>query len=286
MKEWVDQLRFLEQSRGTYSQSCQDRVLDHVFSHTKTVNPQPYCVEFGFNSDSLTTGSGSNVAKLVLERGWKSLLLDGSRENRSINLYKHFLTSQNICDVFASYRVPREPEYISIDVDSTDLWLFEALLSTYRALLYSVEYNANFPLHCAITKVNNPAETWKGDACYGASLKALTMVAQAHGYSLLWVVPGLDAFFIRNDLIDDGTELITFPYRRWKFCTGLPEHLRASHPEQINSFLDYEVYLESGGDTLAGRRKAARVCRRLLLGNSMQQFYRKFRRFLNHGHNN
>lgn len=38
------------------------------------------------------------------------------------------------------------------------------------------------------------------------------MVAESNGYSLLWVVPKLDAIFIRNDLIDDGSAEICFPF--------------------------------------------------------------------------
>ena len=177
--------------------------------------------QFGFNSTSLTGGSGSNTASLILNENWDSLLLDGSNENPAINLRKHFLSSSNICDVFRKYNVPREPEYISIDVDSTDLWLFDALLENYRAMVFSVEYNSHFPLDKAITFPNSPEERYEGDRGYGASLKALNMVASEHGYSLLWVVPPLDAFFIRNDLIEDGTGNVVFPLEKWRSCTKI-----------------------------------------------------------------
>ncbi len=150
------------------------------------MNPTPFCVEFGFNSPEMLKGSGANVASLVLEKKWDSLLLDGDNENAAINLHRHFLTTSNICGIFQQYGVPKEPEYVSIDVDSTDLWLFEAILKKYKAMLFSVEYNANYPIDAAITFPNDPNERWQNDRGYGASLKALSyyqMLCPARNWS-------------------------------------------------------------------------------------------------------
>jgi hypothetical protein len=114
-------------SQGYYSQSYQDVLLDEIFKNIGTKNIPPFCVEFGFNSGSFTEGTGTNVANLVLNKNWNCLLLDGDNENADINLHKHLLTSGNISEIFRAYNAPKVPEYISIDVDSTDLWLFRAL---------------------------------------------------------------------------------------------------------------------------------------------------------------
>lgn len=178
MKRWVEELEHARFGAGRYSQSYQDQLLDLIFANVATVNRPPYCVEFGFNSTSLTEGSGANVAKLVLEHGWQGLLLDGEHDNPAIGLHRHFLLPSNIAEVFRRYGVPQQPEYVSIDVDSIDLWLFEALLPAYPALVFSVEYNANYPLDAAITFPNDAQQHWQRDRGYGASLKALTLLAQ------------------------------------------------------------------------------------------------------------
>lgn len=266
MKDWIKQLEQRHFGSSSYSQSYQDALIDFVFDNISTVNEKPFCVEFGFNSDSLTVGTGANVSKLVLEHGWDSLLLDGTHQNSEINLYRHFLTPDNICGIFKQYGVPKEPEYISIDVDSLDLWLFEAILRDYRALLFSVEYNANYPLDKAITFPNDPTEHWERDCGYGASLRALTMVAEQNGYSLLWVIPPLDAFFIRNDLIDDGSGDIVFPFTKWKGCTGISIHARLKRRERVSIFMDYEVYQQTNGDIAASRAAGRVACEQYLLG--------------------
>ncbi len=251
--------------RGKYSQSYQDVLLEQIFAQIGVRNTPPFCVEFGFNDASLTGGSGSNVANFVLHHGWQCLLLDGSHANPSINLHQHFLTAKNICDVFAEHGVPAEPEYISIDVDSTDLWLFRALLSRYKAMIYTVEYNSCFPMECAITFPDDASERWQGDRGYGASLKALQIVGVENGYALLWVVPPFDAVFIRNDLLDDGSDDLSFPLSTWKLATSLNHHPGLKDASRSNLFLDYETYVRSQGDLTESRRSARNVARQALL---------------------
>ena len=265
MKQWVRDLASVKWSRGKYSQSYQDILLERIFEHIGVRNTPPFCVEFGFNDPSLTGGSGSNVANFVLHHGWRCLLLDGGHANPLINLHRHFLTAENVCDVFAEHGVPAEPEYISIDVDSTDLWLFRALLTRHKAMVYTVEYNSSFPLERAITFPNDASEGSQGDRGYGASLKALQMVAAEGGYSLLWVVRPLDAVFIRNDLIEDGSGELAFPLSRWKHATSFNHHRILKDAARSDLFLDYETYVQSGGDLAASRWSARDVARKSLL---------------------
>ena len=280
MKDWIKGLNDTKFGSGSYSQSYQDELLDIVFSNIGTANSPPFCVEFGFNSRSLTGGSGANTASLVLKGNWDSLLLDGDNENPEINLHRHFLDSSNISDIFRKYNVPKQPEFISIDVDSTDLWLFDAIVKDYKAMVFSVEYNSHYPLESAITFPNDAHEKWERDRGYGASLKALTMVANKYGYSLLWVVPARDAFFIRNDLIDDGTNQICFPFEMWESCTNRICHKPLRNRERASIFIDYEVYVSTNGDLAKSRQSAYPICKKYLLDSIPRKASRIARRVL------
>jgi hypothetical protein len=282
MKNWIAALKEKTFSRGHYSQSYQDILIDEIFSNIGTTNNPPFCVEFGFNAKSLTEGSGANVSNLVLNKKWASLLLDGDNENADINLHRHLLTSEDICKIFRTYNVPKIPEYISIDVDSTDLWLFQALLKEYRAMLFSVEYNANFPLDASITFPNDVNQRWEIDRGYGASLKALTSVANSHGYSLLWVVSPLDAFFIRNDLIDDGSGDLVFPFSIWSACTNRAVHSPLKNEKRLRLFVDFDEFIRSGGDIAGSTRSAHKTCKAFLTDSMDIQSIRRrgFNRFL------
>lgn len=265
MKRWVEEIATARCPRGRFSQGGQDAILAEIFRHVGTVNAPPFAVEFGFNAAALDGGSGANVARLVLEEGWRAILFDGGHENATINLHREFLTSANIVEVFARHGVPAEPDYVSIDLDSTDLWIFRALLPRYRARVFSVEYNVHFPLEAAVTFPDDTAERWEQDRGYGASLAALSMVAREHGYSLVAVEPKLDAFFVRDDLLDDGSGTLAPPLDTWRGCTGMAFHPPLARPERAGIFLDYDVWRRTGGDVAAARRAAGPVARRHLL---------------------
>jgi len=271
MKRWVEELAATEFPKGRHSQGGQDGVLRAIFEQIGTVNTPPLAVEFGFDCDSLAGGFGSNVANLVLHHGWRAVLLDGGHENAAINLHREFLTSANIVEVFTRHGVAPEPDYVSIDLDSTDLWVFRALLKSFRARVFSVEYNSHFPLDAAMTFADDPAERWQQDRGYGASLRALALVAEEAGYSLVTVVPKLDAFFVRNDLLDDGSGRLVPTLETWRPATSLLFHAPLRDPSRVGIFLDYEVWQKTGGDLTASRAAARGVSEQCLLGGEAKR---------------
>lgn len=269
MKSWVRDLAHRRFPPGPCSQGGQDGILAEIFRHVAPVNTPRFAVEFGFNADSFDGGSGANVARLVRDEGWRALLLDSGHENPAINLHREFLTAANIVDVFRRHGVPECPDYVSIDLDSTDLWIFRALLPHYRPPVYSVEYNAHFPLGASITFPDDPAERWQVDRGYGASLSALVAVAAEQGYSLVAVEPRLDAFFVRDDLLDDGSGSLVPPLERWRDVTGMYVHAPLRDPARAAIFLDYAVWRDSGGDLAASRAAALAVSKRFLLRSGL-----------------
>jgi hypothetical protein len=249
--------QFPEGNRKVYSQRNQDIIIHNIFKQIGTTNK--FCVEFGWNSDTLTGGSGPNTANLIVNEKWDSLLLDQNNENPAINLHRHSLTPDNICDIFQQHNVPTSPDYVSIDVDSIDLWLFKAILKKYKPRLVSVEYNAHFGVNEAITLPQGAS--YLGGRGYGASLKALKLVGDEFGYSLISVETPLDAFFVRNDLWD--TKKVP-PLNSWAPCCaegGKSGHDPIPNKEDANLFLDYEVYLETNGDLKQSRKAALPIAR-------------------------
>ena len=243
---WINEIQ--SQNKKIYSQGNQDGVLEYIFKNIGTTNK--FCVEFGFNSNTLTGGSGPNVARLVIEDKWNFLLLDGDHENASINLYREFITPENIGNIFKKYLVPIEPDYISIDVDSTDLWLMKSLLiNGYKPRLISIEYNANYSLEQSytITCKERPVIFHHiGDMVYGASLLALNKVAEEFGYSLIGVVSCLDLFFLRNDLLTSPIPSII----NFRNLTEIPCHTTTSEERLAEYVVEYPSMNPISDDTI------------------------------------
>jgi hypothetical protein len=75
----------------------------------------------------------------------------------------------------------------------------------------------------------------------------------------------LDAVFVRNDLIEDGSGELAFPLSRWKHATSFNHHPCLKDASRSDLFLDYETYVQSAGDLAASRRSARDVARKSLL---------------------
>jgi len=220
------------------SQGNQDRVLHSLFNHHRLGATNKFYVEFGFNQDSYDeAGSGPNTERMYKRDGWKGLEMDGSHENVTMNLRKEFITRENVASLFDKYDVPKEPDYVSVDIDSCDLWVFLGIVeSEFRPRVFTVEYNAYWPLEKSVTNVCKRSDgelyRWHGDNMHGASLGALNKAANENGYSIVYVTKVLDAFMVRKDLICPGTEL---PIETFRDMTGLEKavHKNPASPEEL-----------------------------------------------------
>eukprot|EP01041_Mallomonas_annulata_P010975 gene10975-22932_t len=243
---WVLKAKSME--KRVFSQGGQDGVLEYVFNNINSTNQ--YFVEFGFNSDNYEHGSGANTANLFA-KGWKGLLLDGAFSNDSINLHKEWITPDNICSLFRKYKVPISPDYVSIDIDSVDLWLFRAILKcNYKPRVVSVEYNSNF--HPSSFLTCDIYCKWNGDSLYGASFGALNLVAKEYGYTAIAVITYLDIVFVRNDLLTDAN----FPKRIQFKGIHKPLHKFSTMEAIATHLLDYNVFQSTSGNVSEARREA------------------------------
>lgn len=206
-----------------FSHQTQDYVIDALFRHVGTTN----CVyvEFGAPQRTLPWQSGlnadplSNSKMLQLLHGWKGLLMDGGYERSDIFLKQEFITASNIVSLFDKWKVPKEPDFVSIDIDSCDLWVFFALTEVYRPRVVIVETAPWYKpddagtLSCGYGGVgtsvpsefsagwNAPFFEQHGLAPGGA--KAMRLAARARGYTPVWLEPEIcnDVIFVRDDLL-------------------------------------------------------------------------------------
>jgi hypothetical protein len=139
----------------------------------------------------------SNTVNLRLNKGWGGLLMDS--QPLSDIVMQETITRENINELLDKY-VVSEVDYLSIDLDGNDYWVWEEIKITPRVV--SIEYNSKFRYDESFAIEYNENHQWQGDDCYGASLLALQKLGIKKGYTLVCIVSELDAFFIRNDLVD------------------------------------------------------------------------------------
>lgn len=238
------------------SEGGQDGVLEYIFYNIGTRSN--FFVEFGWN-----TNMGANSYHLQMFHNFTGLLLDGGTKGMQENhlMRQHFITSTNIVELFRNYSVPIEPDYVSIDIDSADLWVFRAIVtSEFRPRVITVEYNINFPISSTITCDERCRVPWQGCKLFGSSFGALNMVAEEFGYKLVAVVERLDMVFVRKDELKN-TEIPSI--YQFEMHTGKP-YLK-SCTNKFGNFgteyvkehaVDYAVWRTTGGNWNASKISA------------------------------
>ena len=210
-----------------YSQNGEDGVIQFLVSRVAIENER--FVEFGVGDYS-----EANTRFLALHDRWSGLVIEGNpnevrRLKRDqtfwrfdITVVSAFITNDNINRILADNGMTGEIGLLSIDVDGNDYWIFDAI-SVVRPAIVIVEYNHRFGSERAVTVPYDPRfrrESHYSNIYYGASLRALCLVAQRKGYAFVGCESfGVNAFFVRRDLMTDRLREVSIEegYRPGRF---------------------------------------------------------------------
>jgi hypothetical protein len=237
------------------SQNGEDGVIAEILRRIGA--PARFFVEFGAED-----GREGNCAALA-EDGWAGLLIEADpakhaalaerwRDRPDVRTRNDRLVPETIEDVFRAEQVPAEPAVVSIDVDSIDWYLWEAL-ETFRPRLVVIEYNASLPPGRKLVQPRELAGEWDGTDFFGASLAALEALAERKGYALVHTERhGVNAFFVRSDLVGDlptGRAALRRPANYFGSGAGHPRDL------QNRPWVD----LDAGGELVRLDQRASAV---------------------------
>ena len=207
--KYQDLKRVTQCGYKVYSQNDEDGIIQEIFKRigckAKTF------VEFGVEN-----GLENNTLKLLLE-GWSGLWLEGSGEHVAsiqkkfpdvisegrLSIKQAFIDKDNINDLIQPH-YEGDLDLLSIDIDGNDIYILQAL-TVVKPRVIIVEYNGKFPPPMSIAQAYNAEHRWRGTDYGGSSLTAIVKVAAEKNYSLVGCnVMGVNAFFVRNDLIGDS----------------------------------------------------------------------------------
>jgi hypothetical protein len=197
---------------SVHSQFGEDGVLAWIFSKiepkTKTL------VEVGCGS-----GRQCNTAHMVLNLGWRGLLIDGSAQNvreareffkyllpwqlyAQTQIEQHFVTVENINEILLRHRTLASPDLLTIDIDGNDYWIWEAITAIDPQVVV-VEYNSTYgKKEALVTPYQERFDAYAQHPLglyHGASLQALCVLAQKKGYAFIGCESnGANAFFVKQ----------------------------------------------------------------------------------------
>ena len=146
--------------------------------------------------------------KILRERwGWNGLSIDNNNENPSINLVKEWVSKENIVQILKENHVPKNINYLSIDIDGNDFYVLKEILEYLETDIIVCEYNGSHLPDVDAVIEYDPVFVWDKTDYAGASLLAMKKLMDWWGYSLIYCTSfGLNAFFINNRLLNNFGE--------------------------------------------------------------------------------
>ena len=207
-REWHATPEDFEFSR--YSQNGEDGILLYLLASIGAENH--HIVEIGTED-----GHECNSANLILHFGWHGWLIEcdaamargaerffrGHGAGDRVVVMNERALPENIDALLSHQDIPREIDILSIDIDSHDYWLWQAL-TVLTPRLVVIEYNASFGPSQSVTipYAERPPLSRRQHRYYqGASITALQRLAARKGYDLVaGDSRGVNAFFIRRDI--------------------------------------------------------------------------------------
>lgn len=201
-----------------FSQFGEDGILQYLIRKIG-IDPE-LCtfVEFG-----VETYEEANTRFLLINDNWSGLIIDGSPASiarvRNSSIYWRngltavaaFIDADNINQLIGDNGFRGEIGLLSVDIDGNDYWVWDRI-DVVNPVIVVAEYNSVFGSDHAITVPYDPG-FMRGNAHYshlywGASLKALNLVANRKDYALVGCnSAGNNAFFVRRDRLNGLKEL-------------------------------------------------------------------------------
>lgn len=191
-----------------FSQWGDDGIIQFLVSYLEISNKK--FIEFGVQDYT-----ESNTRFLLINNNWRGLVMDGSKNNIKYiindNIYwryeliaKHiFVTKDNINQIISDNGFSGDIGLLHIDIDGNDYWIWNEI-NVVNPVIVIIEFNSVFGKEKAITVPYNPffvrSKMHYSDLYFGASLKALDLLAKSKGYCLIGCnSSGNNAYFVRND---------------------------------------------------------------------------------------
>lgn len=206
---------FRNHEARVYSQNGEDGLLLYLFSKIGTTDQR--FVEFGVED-----GRECNTANLSINFGWNGILMDCNGEYiaRAKQYYREvapsqvkvaqcFVTAENINDHLPNGSI----DLLSIDIDGNDYWVFKAI-TVLDPRVVVIEYNAVLGIDKSLTVKYDPNfaryEKHRSGYYHGASLTALTKLADSKGYRLVGCESsGANAFFVKKTLLTEDLHAVS-----------------------------------------------------------------------------
>jgi len=201
-----------------FSQWGEDGIIQYLLSRIPIENK--IFVEFGVEDYR-----ESNTRFLLVNNNWSGVVIDYNADYieriKSEDIYwrydlkaiNAFITRDNINDLLKKAGLSGDIGLLSIDIDGNDYWVWSEIKCISPRIVIC-EYNSLFGEKEAVTIPYDMSfdrtKAHYSNLYFGASLKALCLLAERKGYRFVGSNSvGVNAFFVRNDFANSLNDIIS-----------------------------------------------------------------------------
>jgi hypothetical protein len=207
-KKFSDPKNLINYGFKVFSQQDEDGIIEEIFNRIGVVKKK--FIEVG-----IETGVECNTTYL-LYKGWSGLWIEGNAnfKNSIENNFSNYLQSnlivefekvnpQNINKIISrNHEEFEEIDLLSIDI-GTHTYHTLKQINCINSRVIVLEYNAKYGPSIEWISEYNSNSLWDGSDYYGASLTAFEKILHSNYKLVCCNITGANAFFVRNDLIND-----------------------------------------------------------------------------------
>jgi hypothetical protein len=189
-----------------FSQHGEDGIIAEIFKRIGTNNKTFF--EFGAGTQF------ENNSIYLLLNGWSGAWLDGNKKNinflkrnfkkyidsNKLKLSDKFISSKNINNIVKELDIPKDLDFLSIDIDGNDYYIWKACELEPRVLC--IETNPRFNYDSDYLDEEN--ENFGFPTPFsGSGLKQIVELSEKKGYVLIATdLSGVNAFFVKKEYKD------------------------------------------------------------------------------------
>jgi len=175
---------------GGFSNFDEERILAEFIRELLPTGHSRFAVDIGAGD-----GVKASNTYALFRQGWRGLGVESHnrRARRLARAYKNFpevaacrsaVTPANVVNLLRSHGVPDDFSVLSLDIDSYDYWVLDALLASFRPSLVVTEINEKMPPPIRFV-VNYDTDFQPAHHFFGHSIASLADLCQRRGYVII-----------------------------------------------------------------------------------------------------
>jgi hypothetical protein len=141
-------------------------------------------------------GVGGSQTLGLFKAGWHGVAVEFDAEMFAVlaktyqslpdvDLVRTRVKPSNVCSILTAVGCPKNFGFLSLDIDSYDFFILEALLREFRPSLMCVEINETIPPPIAFTVTFSDDHVWDGSHFQGQSIAKCHELCVAHDYDIV-----------------------------------------------------------------------------------------------------